>query len=376
MALSFLLTIIIAGSLAYAPSLGVIPTDINMGHVSRGEDIIGELYLSTSSDNKLNIRASYINPVANPWFRNHISEYSEEDISGWLSFPKKAVEVDGTKSFTVTVGDVRTRANKKVEFTLHVPKNAEPGYHAGSINIQPISEQEKGPAVTLYALARPNFVFRVNGEVTRRAAITRIEAERLSKNSARIILHLKNTGTNTISFDTTKSHIKIYNSNNEIRAEIPVMSKKLRPGEETPIKIKWQSSEEIKDGRYKVFAVINYRSGETSKSEFVTVPSMIAIAPPQGQLIDANAGPGPVEAILSTSTCATNWTLILSLSLLIGFIVYWRMPHTSLLSILLLSSGLFFGFTLVNYILFCYRNTWSIIIIILSAIAIYYWKKP
>lgn len=369
----FIIVIILLAPVAYAPSVGVIPTTLDLGYVSRGEDVVGEMYLSTSSGAKFKMAAGYIRPVANPWFRDHISEYSEEDISGWLDFPEEVMDIDGTKSFPVTVGTTITRANKKVEFIIHIPKNAEPGYHAGSISFNPVTDKEKGAVVNFFAVVRPNFVFRVNGEVKRHATITKMEAERHSKTEAGIILYLKNTGTNTMSTDKSKSRAKIYNSNNEIRAELSIGSVTLKPGEEIPIGIHWQSKEEIKDGKYKVAATINYRSGETSNSAFVTVPSMIAIASVPDTPLDVS--PGPVDAILSVSKCKTNRLLILSISLLIGLIIYWRMPHTSLLNVLLLSLGVFLALTAINYLLFCYRSIWSIIIIILLGIAIYYWKK-
>ena len=356
---------------AYAPSIGVLPSEVDLGRVSRGEDVKGELYLSSASDKVLRFSGSYIIPVSNPWFFRYLSEYSEEDISGWISFPEKEFDIDGTKAFSVKIGDVITRANKKFEFTAHIPKNAEPGYHAGSINFYPIATPGKGPEVTLFGVVRPNFVFRVNGEVVRKGAITKIEAERVSENQAKIIIYFKNTGTNTISSDNSKSSVKIYNSDNEIRAELEFSGINIKPGEEKKAAVMWYSREGIKDGKYMVSATINYRNDQASRSEFVTIPSMITVAPAQSQLLNVPAA--PAEAILSTKSCASNWNAILILSLITGLIIYWRLPHATIKDVILMSGGVFLILTIINYLLFCYRSTLGVIaIILLLAVAIYY----
>ena len=369
----FILAAMLFIPVVHANSVGIIPTTLDLGHVSRAEDVVGSFYLSASSGSELRISADYIPPVSNRWFKSHISEYSEEDISGWLTFPENVMEIDGSKSFPVTIGSTRTRANKKMEFIIHIPKNAEPGYHVGSISLNPVMDKEAGAAVNLFAVSRPNFVFRVNGEVIRRGIIGKIDAARLKKGEAKIILYFINTGTNTISTDPHKSFAKIYNSNNEIRAELPIGGLSIRPGEEIPITLIWRSSEEIKDGRYRVEATINYRSGETSKSGFVTVPSMITAAAISDTKLDLTQE--PTDAIFSPSTCSINWTLILALSLLISLVYYWKNHDASILGVILLSIGTFIILSLAYYIIFCYRNIISLIILILIGVAMYYWKK-
>jgi len=98
---------------------------------------------------------------------------------------------------------------------------------------------------------------------------------------------------------------------------------------------------------------------------------MITVAPAQSQQLNVPAA--PAEAILSTNRVQTTGTQILILSLIIGLIIYWRLPHATIKDVILMSGGVFLILTIINYLLFCYRSTLgAIVIILLLAVAIYY----
>ncbi len=359
-------------SLSLATSVGVIPTEMDLGTYSRGDTIEASIYLSTSSDSEFRLSSSYIRPVADPWFNEHISEYSEQDISRWLDFGTETFEMDGTESFNVRIGDTRTRANKEVRFYVNIPEDAEPGYHSGSISFNPAKSDGVGPQVNLFSITRPNFIFRVSGDVIRSADIVSMRAERRADDHARIYLEVRNTGTNTISTDSTESLAKIYNDNDEIRAELRINRFSISPGETRPVAIDWYSKETIEDGRYKVSANIDYRSDEMQKTEFVTVPSAMTTPQADSGLLDLD---DTVSAIPVSGKCLLDLRSVVIVALLVSMLLFARSEQSDIKTAAVSFVSAAIAIYLLNWLVCMIGVVWILSLLVLLAIAYYIRKE-
>jgi len=102
------------------------------------------------------------------------AEASQEDVGSWVEIPRNPLLLSPAKSKVVYLaGGGVVKANEEADVILHIPNNADPGYHAGSISLNPqLASRGSGTGVTTIAVTRFVFVFRVSGEARRQGEIT------------------------------------------------------------------------------------------------------------------------------------------------------------------------------------------------------------
>ncbi len=318
LACAFIFLIISFSSSGHALALGMAPGVRDMGDVVRGQDIPVEFYLTSNTDKPLVVSLTYIQ-VHMDMYRTEKrtyytfipSESSEEDISTWITFPQNPILVSPGNQKVVHLPDGKVaKFNQKVTAILHVPKDAEPGYHAGAINLNPIIHQEgsAGTSISTIGITRFVFVFKIPGPAYRDGTIIDFVAERNAKDKVRVDVLFKNTGTTTISASPEK--ITIFDNYGVVKDNIAAgQIKRIAPGKTDIISGYWYDSEGIDSGNYRAEATVNYITGSATKESTIHIPAQITI-PDIPDVATKNEIP---------------WWFILIIMALIGLYIYWRM---------------------------------------------------
>ncbi|MFH1127229.1 MAG: hypothetical protein V1718_03935 [archaeon] len=301
-----------------ALSIGAAPGTIDLGSVPRGSERLIEFYVMTNSVEDMLVGVSYI-PVHASMYQNEKrtyytfipSEASEEDIAKWITVPQNSVLVSPRQTQLVTLSDgTSVKYNKKVTLILNVPKDAEPGYHAGAINLQPqIKAGGGGTGISSIGVTRVVFVFNVPGYALRGGNIIDMEAEREAENKVRVDVLFKNTGTTTVT--ARAEMIQLFDNYGIIAQNIANgQLKKVLPGQVAILSGYWVENKEIKSGEYKATAKVNYITGDIIKEQSINIPAIITI--PKSMPKPEPRGEFP-------------WWIVVIIMLLIGLYVYWRM---------------------------------------------------
>ncbi|MDY6774137.1 MAG: hypothetical protein SVS85_02955, partial [Candidatus Nanohaloarchaea archaeon] len=142
-----------------AVSVGTAPGAMNIGELERGQRYAVDFYLMTTAANPVVVNLAY-NPPKNTIFEsNTTSRYtfipmwaSEEDMSDWISFQQEKVIVDPSNVITKRFPDgSMIKANAKAKVLIDVPRDAEPGYHAFEVQLNPeISGSGAGQGVQTF----------------------------------------------------------------------------------------------------------------------------------------------------------------------------------------------------------------------------------
>ncbi len=318
LACSFIFLLMLFSGSVHALALGMAPGVRDMGDVVRGENIAVEFYLTSNTNKPLVVGLAYI-PVHMDMYKTEKrtyytfipSESSEEDISKWITFPQNPILVTPGSQKVVHLPDgTAVKFNQKVTAILHVPKDAEPGYHAGAINLKPIIQEEgsSGTSISTIGITRFVFVFKIPGPAYREGTIIDFVAERNAKEKVRVDVLFKNTGTTTITASPEK--ITIFDNYGVVKDNIAAgQIKRIAPGKTDIISGYWHDSNGIDSGNYRAEATVNYITGSATKESTIHIPAQITI-PDIPDVSTENEPP---------------WWFILIIMALIGLYIYWRM---------------------------------------------------
>ncbi len=349
----------------FATSIGTAPGVYDLGLVNPGEEITFRYYLMTNSKGDILVNAKYIPVHRNIYFTEKTkpykfipSEASEEDIIDWVEVVKSPVLVSpAIKKLIYLPGGSVVRANGEIDIRLKIPKDAEPGYHAGSINLAPqIPTRGKGTGVTTFAVTRPTFVFQVSGNAVRKGEIMNIIADRTGKNSAKIDVIFKNTGTTTISIKLV--YLKIFDKIGNVIATLNSGLTYSSPGEIKPISVNWVS-DKVKSGKYRVEAKISYTTGYTTHVQDIEIPERITISPKKKK--------AEVKEVFPT---CEHLVYIIIFLIVLSVIIYFLMRESRILIIL----AILIFITVLWYMVQCMSiNLLNILlIVIIIALLIYF----
>ena len=313
----FGLILMVYSSGVHAIAIGTAPGVRDMGDVVRGQDLPVEFYLTSNTDKPLIVTTSYI-PVHMDMYRTEKrtyytfipSESSQEDISSWISFSENPLLVSPGSQKVVRMPDgTSIKYNQKVTVILKIPKDAEPGYHAGAINLNPVIQTDGGgTSVSTIGITRFVFVFKIPGPANREGNIIDFVAERNSAERVQVDVLFKNTGTTTIT--ASPDQIKIYDNYGVVKDNIAAgQIKRIAPGKTEIISGYWYDSDGVDAGAYRAEATISYITGMATKESTIHVPAEITI---------------PIVDIPQTKN-ETPWWFILIIMALIGLYVYWKM---------------------------------------------------
>lgn len=269
-----------------AISVGTAPGVYDLGEVDPGRDYAFTFYLMTNSPSDILVSLAYIRVHPDIYERNHTGSYtfipveaSQEDISSWIELPRKTFLLSPANVKTVHLpGGGTVRANEEADVIVHVPENAEPGYHAGAISLNPqFAAGGRGTGVATIGVTRFIFVFRVRGEVRRGGRIMAMVGERIKENKAKINVLFKNTGTCTVK--AWVDELKIYDKFGNLTATLRSGPANVKAGEIANLQAYWVSGD-IKQGEYRAEARVSYLSGHTTLTERVNIPAVIMVEKP------------------------------------------------------------------------------------------------
>jgi hypothetical protein len=233
-------------------------------------------------------------------------EMSQEPIDKWIAFQQNPVLVSPRKSIVATLeGGEVVKANAEAVYKLTIPRDAEPGYHIGSVSFNPkVSTSGQGTGVATLGITRYIFIFKVRGVAERNGMVQNVYADRVDKNKARIDVLFKNTGKDTMSV-----WIENLKLSDEMGNEVAVLNGGIAyipPGQTQVLPVYWTSSN-LSSGIYQADAKVGYITGFATKQVSIEIPVQPSVSVPE-----------------TPSGFEIPWWLILLIALLVILIIYWK----------------------------------------------------
>lgn len=250
-----------------AASIGVAPGFQNFGEIQKGERRVANLYITTSGyDNPFPVAPEMGDPLTSTFMNSEgpvpPSQYSGESIDSWITFAQDTYTVTpgNTTSYTLQNG-VPVNAAGKAKFYVDVPLNAEPGYHAGMINVNPqLGNSGTGFGATARGQSMYTFVFRVPGNVVKDISVVDVRGIRTGENEARIDMRIANRG--TVTTVIRGADVGVYRLGGQKVGEVDMGYYNLKPGETTVVSTSINSGS-ISQGSYRINGTISYIGGSS-----------------------------------------------------------------------------------------------------------------
>ncbi len=310
----FCMLLLISG--ASAISVGTAPGLYDLGELKPGRDYAFSFYLTTNSKSDLLVSLGYIRVHSDIYNRNHTGRYtflpaeaSQEEISSWVEIPKNTLLLSpsNVKIVNLETGGV-VKAYGEANIILHVPEDAEPGFHAGAINLGPQipSKAVRGTGVATFGITRFIFVFRVVGNAIRKGEIMTLVGSRVGGKKAKIDVLFRNSGTCTM--EAWVDYLRLYDKFGNLTATLTSGRQKVKPGKVVALQAYW-SGNDVKPGDYRAEARVNYLTGHATFEEKVSIPTSITIEREPG--VVTNVGEFP-------------WLNIILIIMIILLVLYWR----------------------------------------------------
>lgn len=290
-----MLLLVFAGNAA-AVYVGTAPGVKDLGTVERGEQREVKFYITTNVQDPFLLQPSFERPQPSLYRQNNSrysfepSEASQEDISDWVEFRQESFEVDpSTREVVSLAGGGAVTTQGEVTFDLEVPQNAEPGYHAGSVAINPqLAPSGGGAAVTTLGVTRFVFVFRVPGEATRDIEIERVNGFRIADDRARVDFILRNEG--TVTSRISRAETDVYDKFGNLSGTIVTGGEYLSPGETRVVSSYWNNPE-LEPGEYRVSGTMDYVTGQAFLDDTIDISDYIQVRNGTGDgVIEDEAG--------------------------------------------------------------------------------------
>jgi hypothetical protein len=352
-----------------AVSVGTAPGVYDLGELKPGSNVAFRFYLMTNSQNDMLVTLGYApvhqemySRMETTLYRFIPSEASEEDISAWVEIPRNPLLLSPARSKVVYLsGGGVVNANEEADVILHIPENSDPGYHAGSIALNPqVVARGQGTGVLTVAVTRFVFVFRVAGDARRRGEVTAMIGDRTGEQEAKVDVLFKNTGTCTLS--ATVSELKLFNKFGEQVATLSSGTSIIRPNMIEPMTCGW-FGDSVKPGTYRAEVKVNYLTGNATAEGTVEIPATIKV---RREI--------PSQQAVDLSLCSLLPQLMVVIVIL-GLLVYWLDWNRDLallvLGVLLVAALLLFVLSCVLGVGFSAFDALFILIII---VLIIYWR--
>lgn len=273
--LSTLILVLCQG--AGAVSLGVSPSSVNLGSVERGETASSQFYLTANSlDQRFRVEPKYVALSKDTYDFDLGRNYSVEQVNrrnweNWLSFPRSGDVVDPSTSRNVAGNEFEAQVN----FSVAVPPDAEPGWYAAKIRVNPrIDRDPSGGQIVLRSVSRPTVSFRVPGRVTRQIDVVRSRGFRTGDNKGTASLTLRNEGSATAVLNNDDFEVLgpqgLETDNVEEDSQVTILS-----GEARTVRVNWQREQDLEAGNYQIQGVYNHMTGAVFVDESVQVTDFI-----------------------------------------------------------------------------------------------------
>jgi hypothetical protein len=290
------------------------------------------------------------------------AEASEEDISSWVEIPRNPLLLSPARSKVVYLsGGGVVNANEEADIILHIPENADPGYHAGSIALNPqVAANGRGTGIITVAVTRFVFVFKVTGDARRRGEVTAMIGDRTGEKEARVDVLFKNTGTCT--FGARVVELKLFNNFGEHVETLTSGVSVIKPNMIMPLSCGW-FGDSVKPGTYRAEVIVNYVTANATAEGTIEIPATIKVGrqTPSQQAVD-----------LSLCTLLPQLMVVL---VILALLVYWldwnRDLALMVIGALLLLAVLLFVLSCVLGVVFSVVDALFVLIIV---VLIIYWR--
>jgi hypothetical protein len=366
--LGMMLTCLLLNS-ACALSVGTAPGVYDLGELDPGTNVAFRFYLITNANNDLILSMSYIPVHQDMYSGSGLTRYkfipaeaSQEDITSWVEIARNPVLLSPDKTMVVHMpnGGV-VRANEEADIILHIPKDADPGYHAGSISLSPkVAATGRGTGVMTIAVTRFIFVFRISGDARRDGNVMAIMGERLEEKKAKVDVLFKNTGTCTITAQVTE--LKLYDKFGKQVANLKSGINPVKPGDIIALSSYWTG--DIEPGTYRAEARVDYITDYATGEDKIEIATTIKVKP--------KPKPPTIEEI-SICDYLPSIILLLIIAAMIIYWLDWKSKDLALLIVagLLVISIAVFALTCLLYIAIPWLDVLFLIIIVALII---YWR--
>lgn len=303
---------------ASAISVGAVPGVNDLGEVDRGKTYEVNFYLTTSAEQNVVVKPEIGPPLTSIMFPSQNRGYdfepehaSEEAIADWVTFRQEEFTANPEEETVVNLEDGGARVNGKITFDLKIPDNAEPGYHAASIDLHPELAGGSGPQVVTLGVTQPTVVFEVPGRAERSLEVMRVNGLRSGDGRARIDLVVRNTGTVTTSLHD--GDLQVLDGTGTKMTDLVPGKRRIKPGEVEVFQTSWDNHpNDIEAGEYIVRGEANYITGNALVDETINIRDFIEIQQTENRTGEPG---GEKKETLPT------W-LILMLLILLGVIMY------------------------------------------------------
>lgn len=311
---ALLFILVLTTGVASAEYVGVAPGVSDVGTVEPGETYEVKFYLVTNIQDTFQVTPSYTRPNPSIYQAENNRRYdfvpenaSQERIEEWVSFPRETYNVDPSTSKAVSLSDGGV-ANAKGTITtyLEIPEDAEPGYHAGGVNINPdlSSSASGGAAVSTLGLSQFIFVFRVPGVAKRSLEIREVNALRSSEGGARIDYLVKNNGTTTVRLNRGNTYL--YNQFGNQTGTLTYGGQYIEPGDTKIIHNYWKD-DDLESGEYRIRGEMNYLTGQSFIDDTISISDYVQIE---------STGSGEEGQLIP-------WWLVVMVLVLVGVLLYY-----------------------------------------------------
>ena len=378
--LAFFVIALILVSPIYAMSIGAAPASVVAGELTKdgrtvvypGKDYAIEYYIISNIPEKIMLDFYYVDPHNDIYSDERSTNYpfdadkaSQEPIGDWIEFTEDPMLLlPGVRTHVVLPTGRTVTYSEKINIVLHVPKDAEPGYHVGTLGMTPLFEFSGGAAggMSTLAITRVYFSFYVedeDAEPLRLGEISSIQAER-GNGVVRFDVLFYNKGTDTVL--ASVSNLKVYDDSGGNTYDFVSGSRYVKPKEMVVFPL-YSYDKKIR-GDYKAEATVSYITGHATKESQLTIPDVITIEETE-----------KVENIFTVYTFP--WVLVIIL-IALALIIYYTQP-TEYWDILLAIIAVVILLIIIFYlkaVMFAFVDIpWWFIVVPLALVLLYiYWK--
>ena len=254
-------------------NIGVSPPVLNLGNINPDSSKIARFYLISPSSETI---LTYMTPVDGKidWFKNsdfkdYTSNFSEQSVSSCVEFINNPVKLEQTK-------DEMIKGASEVTFILKVPKDIEPGYHMGMINLNPAGPEKKA-MFNIKAVVPLTFIFSVPGKAIRDARIIDIVPGDYSGDNLNLKMFVQNIG--TVTLQSVNGIIDIFDKDGKKIITLSTSGNRIKPDEVSNFNLLWPVRN-VEEGIYNAKLTFDYSTCIVSKNTTIKV-TKISIPTPQ-----------------------------------------------------------------------------------------------
>ena len=285
------LALLVFTGFAAAEYVGTAPGSKSLGTVERGETIETRFYVVTDQSSPFTVKPSVIR-VNSALLEGEGTEgfkpeeASQEDVTGWVDLTQDSyvVEPGDTKVVPLENGGV-AQVSGEVEFDLHIPEDAEPGYHAVAVNLNPRFSQSDASGAQLQTMGLTQFrlFFRVPGEAVRDVKVLEVNSIRRGDDYARLDYLLKNNGTVTVRVNRFQT--SVYSQFGNQTGTISSGGTYIKPGNTKVVQNHWRSPI-VEGGEFRVRGELDYMTGSSILDSTINISEFIEVEDSDDQAAD------------------------------------------------------------------------------------------